>query len=54
MSAAGPPPTDTPAIWGAVWHLIRQDPPRYAATAAFWVLWHAWALLPGLLAAAFL
>ncbi len=53
MSAGSTPPTDTPAFGGVVWRLIRQGPWRYAATATFWVLWHAWALLPDLLAATF-
>ncbi len=43
----------TAPLWQVVGRLIRRDPWRYAATATFWVLWHAWALLPGLLAAAF-
>ncbi len=41
------------ALWAVISRLIRRDPWRYAATATFWMLWHAWALLPGLLAAAF-
>ncbi len=52
MSApSGPSGTATP--WAVVARLIHRDPWRYAVTATFWVLWHAWALLPGLLAAAF-
>ena len=46
-------PRPTATLWQVVGRLIRRDPWRYAATATFWVLWHAWALLPGLLAAAF-
>ncbi len=46
-------PLEPPATWAVVWRLMRLDPRRYAATALFWILWHAWALLPGLLAAAF-
>lgn len=51
--SAPPAPPAAATLWKVVGRLIRRDPWRYAATATFWVLWHAWALVPGLLAAAF-